>query len=144
MNQWIWRHDCTAPFHQRSALILMLPIPEGQTGQTAKLPKRNSLSEMCECWVKRMFNLGPTRCTLYSLFLSSLALHFFGCYLHPSSGAQLQRTAIVCVSVENRGFNIKWCGGFILHGFVCTRFSKPRVTFLCWCVCVCVSMDLFW
>jgi hypothetical protein len=34
----------------------------------------------------------------------------FGCYLQPSSGAQLQRTAIG-VSVENRGYSIKWCGG---------------------------------
>jgi hypothetical protein len=34
----------------------------------------------------------------------------FGCYLHPSSGAQLPRAAIGFVSVENRGFSIKWCG----------------------------------
>jgi hypothetical protein len=40
------------------------------------------------------FNSGPTRCTLYSLFLSLFSSTRFGCYLHPSSGAQLQRTAI--------------------------------------------------
>jgi hypothetical protein len=31
-------------------------------------------------------------------------------FLHPSSGAQLQRTATDFVSVENRGFIIKWFG----------------------------------
>jgi hypothetical protein len=54
--------------------------------------------------------------------------------MHPSSGAQLQRTAIGCVSVENSGFSIKWCGGLFCMD-VCARFSKPRVIFMCWCVC---------
>jgi hypothetical protein len=58
-----------------------------------------------------IFNLSPTRYTIYSLFLSSFSSTCFGCYLLPSSGAQLQRTAIGFVSVENRGFSIKWCGG---------------------------------
>jgi hypothetical protein len=43
-----------------------------------------------------MFNSGPTRCTLYSLFFT-VSSTCFGCYLHPSSGAQLQHTAIGCV-----------------------------------------------
>jgi hypothetical protein len=37
-------------------------------------------------------------CILYFLDVSSTC---FGCYLHPSSGTQLQRTAMGCVSVEN-------------------------------------------
>jgi hypothetical protein len=31
---------------------------------------------------------------------------------------------------------------FILYGFVCTRFSKPRMIFLCWCVFVTGSVLL--
>jgi hypothetical protein len=49
--------------------------------------------------------------------------------LHLSSGAQLQRTAIGFVSVENRGFCIKWCGGLFymdlcVLGFQGTHKSK--------------------
>jgi hypothetical protein len=44
-------------------------------------------------------------------FLDNVSSTCFGCYLHPLTGAQLQRTAIGFVSVENRGFHIKWCGG---------------------------------
>jgi hypothetical protein len=49
---------------------------------------------------------------MYTVFFISLvgSCKCFGCYLHPSSGAQLQRIAIGFVSVENRGFSIKWCG----------------------------------
>jgi hypothetical protein len=49
-------------------------------------------------------------CILY-FFIDNFSSTCFGCYLHPSSGAQWQRTAIGFVSVENRGFSIKWCGG---------------------------------
>jgi hypothetical protein len=68
----------------------------------------------------------------YNFYFSSwqLIATCFGCYLHPSSGAQLQRTAIGFVSVENRGFTyyqVVW--RFILCGFVCTRFLKSRVIF---------------
>jgi hypothetical protein len=50
---------------------------------------------------------------MYTIFFISFVFSStcFGCYLHPSSGAQLQHTTIVCVSVEHRGFSIKRCGG---------------------------------
>jgi hypothetical protein len=49
---------------------------------------------------------------MYTVFFISFVVSTtcFGCYLYPSSAAQLPRTAIDCVSVENRGFSIKWCG----------------------------------
>jgi hypothetical protein len=80
-------------------------------------------------------------------FLTTLAL---GCYLHPSSAAQLQRAAIGFVSVENRGFGIKWCGG-LFYMDLCVLVFQSRVIFMCWCVChwicycCCVVMmcDLF-
>jgi hypothetical protein len=41
-----------------------------------------------------------------------LSCTYFGCYLHPSSGAQLQFTAIGFFYLwENRSFSIKWCAG---------------------------------
>jgi hypothetical protein len=40
-------------------------------------------------------------------FLDNVSSKCFGCYLHPSSGAQLQRTAIGFVSVENRAHVVK-------------------------------------
>jgi hypothetical protein len=46
---------------------------------------------------------------MYTVFFISFVVSStcFGCYLHPSSGAQLQRTATGCVSAENRGFRTK-------------------------------------
>jgi hypothetical protein len=65
---------------------------------------------------------GPTRCTfyVYSIFnFFSLSSTRFGCHLHPSSGAKLQRTAI----------------GVCMHGFGMSvqRFSnffQVRTTFI--------------
>jgi hypothetical protein len=56
---------------------------------------------------------------MYSFFFFILTSTCFGCYLYPSSGAQLQRAAIG-VSVEGRGYNsIKRCGVmYILHELV--------------------------
>jgi hypothetical protein len=42
-------------------------------------------------------------CILY-FFLDNVSSTCFGCYLHLLSGAQIQRTAIGFVSMENRGF----------------------------------------
>jgi hypothetical protein len=72
------------------------------------------------------------------LFLDNVNSKCFGCYLHPSSGVQLQRTAIAFVS----GKQVSVLSGVevILYGFVCTRFSKCRVMFMCRCV----FLDLFW
>jgi hypothetical protein len=77
--------------------------------------------------------------TLY-FFLDNVSSTCFGCYLHPSSSAQLQRTAIgICICGKQRFYyQVVW--RFILRGCVCTRFSKPRVILMCWCV----SLDLFW
>jgi hypothetical protein len=62
--------------------------------------------------VTYMFNSSPTRCTIFFIsFLTKLALHVSGAICTPSSETQLQSTAIGFVSVENRGFSIKWCGG---------------------------------
>jgi hypothetical protein len=69
-------------------------------------------------------------------FLSSTR---FGCYLHPSSGAQLQPTAIGFVSVENRGFSIKWCGGLFCMD-LCVLVFQNLVWYLCAGVCVCVCV----
>jgi hypothetical protein len=86
-----------------------------------------------------MFNSSPTTCNYIPyFFLYNVSSRCFGCYLHPSSGAQLQHTAIGFVSVENRGFWYQVLWMIILYGFVCTRFSEFRVIFTCWCVCVCV------
>jgi hypothetical protein len=89
-----------------------------------------------------MFNSGPTRCTHYCLFLSSLALRVSGAYLHPSSGAQLQRTAIGFVSVENRGLSIKWCGCIDL----CVLGFQSIVWYLFAGVCVChwICFGIVW
>jgi hypothetical protein len=49
-------------------------------------------------------------CT-YSLLFFILSSTCFGCYLHPSSGAQLQRTAIGVYIYGSRGYNsINRCG----------------------------------
>jgi hypothetical protein len=80
---------------------------------------------------------------MYTVFFISFVVSStcFVCYLHPSSGAQLQRTAIGCVSVENRGFSIKWCGGLFFMDLYVLVFQS-----LAWYLCagVCVSLDLFW
>jgi hypothetical protein len=45
--------------------------------------------------VTYIFSSSPTRCTVHYIlyFLDNVIFTYFGCYLHPSSGAQLQRTA---------------------------------------------------
>jgi hypothetical protein len=74
---------------------------------------------------------------MYTLFFISFVVSStcFGCYLHPSSGAQLQRTAIGCVSVENRGFSIKWCGGLFCID-LCVLVFQSLAWYLCTGVCV--------
>jgi hypothetical protein len=55
----------------------------------------------------------------------------------------MQRTAIGFVSVENRGFSIKWCGGvYFMWIFVYSFFKISCDIYVL--VCVCVSLDLFW
>jgi hypothetical protein len=49
-----------------------------------------------------MFNSGPTRCTLF--FISfDVSSTCFGCYLHPSSGARLQGTALGPIYTRDTG-----------------------------------------
>jgi hypothetical protein len=78
---------------------------------------------------------------MYTVFFISFVFSStcFGCYLHPSSGAQLPRTAIGCVSVENRGFSIKWCGClFCMDLFV--LIFQSLAWYFCAGVCVIVSV----
>jgi hypothetical protein len=69
-----------------------------------------------------MFFSGQTRWTLYSFISFVVSCTCFGCYLHTSSGAQLQCTAIGFVSVENRGFSIK-CYGGLCYGDLCVQWN---------------------
>jgi hypothetical protein len=73
-------------------------------------------------------------CILYFI-LDNFSYTCFGCYLQPSSGAQRQRTAIGFVSVENRGFSIKWCGG-LFYVDLCVLVFQCLVWYLCAGVCV--------
>jgi hypothetical protein len=70
-------------------------------------------------------------------FLDNVSSTSFGCYLHPSSGAQVQRTAIGFVSVENGGFSIKWCGG-VCGMDLCVLVSCDIYVLLCVIGCVLV------
>jgi hypothetical protein len=60
--------------------------------------------------VMYMFYSGQTRCTLYSLFLSSLALRVSGaiCTHHQEHNCRVQPQVVYLW--KNRGFGIKWCG----------------------------------
>jgi hypothetical protein len=81
---------------------------------------------------------------LYSLFRSwQLSFTCFWYYQHPSSGAQLQRTAIGFVSVENRCFSIKWCEG-LFYVDLCVLVFQNLVWYLCACVCHWICFVIAW
>jgi hypothetical protein len=80
----------------------------------------------------------------FIFFLDNVSSSCFGCYLHPSSGAQLQSTAIGFVSVENRGFSTKWRGGLLVWICVNSFFKISCDIYVLLCVRVCVSLDPFW
>jgi hypothetical protein len=70
--------------------------------------------------------------------------------MHPPSGAQLQCTAMgFFLSVKDRCFSIKWCGGLFYVDFECTRFSILSGIYVLVCVldsvwyCVVLMCGLF-
>jgi hypothetical protein len=62
-----------------------------------------------------MSNSGPSRSALYSLFLSSLALHVWGAICTHHQEHKLQRTAI--------GFVWFWCGIVLVQELVWDSFT---------------------
>jgi hypothetical protein len=82
---------------------------------------------------------------MYTVFFISLVISStcFRCYLHPSSGAQLPRTTIGCVSVENRCFSFKWCGCLVCMD-LCVLVFQSLAWYFCAGVCVIGSVSVLY
>jgi hypothetical protein len=84
--------------------------------------------------------------TIFSIsFLTTLVLHVSGAFASIIRSTAAAYSHRFCICGKQRfWYQVVW--KFILHGFVCPRFSKSRVIFLCWCVCVChwVCFGIAW